>query len=57
MMVYTESGEEDTLALAYAMTYLISAFEVLSTIEGDCANWKDDFNDWLNQLTGSFNPE
>lgn len=37
-MAYVESGEEDNLMLAYAMTYIISAFEVLATIEDDCAN-------------------
>jgi len=37
-MAYIDSGEEDNLMLAYAMTYMISGVEALSTIEDDCAN-------------------
>lgn len=39
MMAYIDSGEEDTLMLAYALTYIISAFEVLTHIEADCEHF------------------
>ena len=45
MNVYIESGEEDNVALAYALTYMIDGFEKSSTI--DCSTLEDELNDWL----------
>lgn len=45
MNVYIESEEEDNVALAYALTYMIDGFEKSSTI--DCSSLEDDFNEWF----------